>query len=95
MTSLRLYQLFMNLFPSQRQLTHVPGTFIIKLMEKSFKFQFEEFLACDRWLNNNSLVFFFFFVLHFVNLAVVLYSSNGLTKVLKRNLACLACTLIY
>lgn len=48
MTSLRLYQLFINLFPSQRQLTHVPGAFLIKLMEKSFKFQFEEFLACDK-----------------------------------------------
>lgn len=67
MTSLRLYQLFMNLFSSHRQLTHVPGAFFIKLLEKSFKFQFEEFLASDKWLN-----LLLFFKLHFVNLTVVL-----------------------
>lgn len=58
MTSLGLYQLFMNLFPSQRQLTHVPGAFFINLREKSYKFRFEEFLACGKWLTIRKYLFF-------------------------------------
>lgn len=71
-TSSRLHQLFMNLFSSQRQLRHAPGAFFIKLTEKSFKFQFGEFLACDKCLNPRKYIYMYVLVLHFVNLPVVL-----------------------
>lgn len=35
-TSLRLYQFYMNLFPSQRQLMHVPGAFFHKTYGEKF-----------------------------------------------------------
>ncbi|XP_054022116.1 protein maelstrom homolog [Dryobates pubescens] len=66
MTSVRLYQLFMSLIPSQRQLSCAKH--LHKVHGEYFEIKFDKYLPCDKWFEHNKIMSVTADIFYFLNI---------------------------